>query len=322
MGFRFRKSVSLAKGVKLNINKKGVSISGGIKGKKSSSKRKSLSKSKLEVMENNPITSMLSIEAPKEIRSKFYPYQSILGGIGILCIFISFLKPILLPIGAMFIYSKITWRKQTDPAVVHYKNITKYYQSKKFKECIEAINYVLQHPQSDCKLNLIKAECYLNLEDDSAAYSTYKSFFAEFIDTVDNMPIYWSAKVNTILLALENLEFHFSLQVAETLENAKLSDVDNRLWKSYFKGLSFMGMNQYESAIHAFQDAIGRKRSMEEPFIDAHYQMGIAYAKLGKNSLAKQRFSRVYSAKSGYKKTSEIMELIKTGGVGNLISIL
>lgn len=32
MGFRFRKSISLGKGVRLNVSKRGVGVSGGVKG--------------------------------------------------------------------------------------------------------------------------------------------------------------------------------------------------------------------------------------------------------------------------------------------------
>ncbi|MBM7615892.1 DUF4236 domain-containing protein [Alkaliphilus hydrothermalis] len=344
MGLKFRKSVSLGKGLRLNLGKEGVSISGGVKGLrvgvgprgvrtsatipgtgvtitkslslqklKALTEQKNYAKSPVTVVEGSQIPKILSNETPIELRSKYYMFQSCLGCLAILCILTSYFEPLLLVAGGLLIVGKLLWRRQTDLTAIEYKNIGQHFRSKKYEQCIKSIDIVLQHPKADPKLLLLKAECYLNLDLTDLAYEVYQSFFNHHLHLLDDAPEYWSPKVNTILMAIEKGDSPFALNVAETLVNQNLDEIDNRLWKGYLKGLCFMGLEEFEAAIHSFKDAIGRKRSMEAPYIDTHYQMGIAYSQLGKNSLAKKRFIRVYSSNSNYKEIAEIMEAINAG---------
>lgn len=338
MGLKLGKSAILGKGLKLDVNKKSISFTSSTKGfhikinpkgihsnakipgtdltysQEFSFKGKTKKpKPRLEVIEKTTAIEFFNVELSKELRSSFYTLQAGLGVLGIVFIFASFKMPLLFFVGALCIILKTLWRKHTDPAIAQFKNAQKLYRSKKFSQCIEALDIALGSPHMNRNLLLVKADCYLNLDKPNKAYEAFSQYFKGQNVRELRSKLYWSPLLNTILLAIDQGDYDFAIDLAEDLEVFKPEVDDVNLWKGYLKGLSFMGKTQYEIAIEAFKDAVGKKRSMEEPYIDVHYQMGIAYLYLGKKSLAKDRLQRVYSANSRYKKINEIMQAIHSG---------
>lgn len=339
MGLRFKKSIKLGKGVRLNISKSGVGISGGVKGfrvgmgpkglrttasipgtgisyvKENSLGKGSKSKEKprIEVQSKSAYSAYLPQEVPKELKSDKYHLQGILGFIGIAFIFASYKNLIFMLIGLLFIFGKGAWRKKTDYAAKNYRDAVNFYKMRKYQQCIQSIDEVFTHPQAQADLYLAKAECLLELDDVNLAYRVYQKYFNSINPATLSSIDYWSPKANAIAMAIENKDYDFALKIIETLPEEEIQDIHFPLWKNFFKGLCFMGNEQYEIAIEAFKKAVGRKRKMEEPYIDCHYYMGIAYTRLGKTSLAHQRFQRVYASNTGYKNIASIMEAISSG---------
>ncbi|MCC5909971.1 MAG: DUF4236 domain-containing protein [Clostridiaceae bacterium] len=334
MGLRFRKSFKLGKGFRVNLSKSGVGISGGTKGfrvgvgprgtrttasipgtgisyvkeQRLGSSQGSKTKPRIKVESNYTSPSFLSSEVPKELKGKFYPLQSILGGVGIVFIFLTFLNPRLFLFGIAAIYGKGAWRKSTDKEAKSYRDALNYFKTKKYDKCIEALDHVLKHPSANKDLNLTKAECFLEMEEFDQAYFIYKEYFNRFNPVHLDIQQYWSPKASTIALSIEKKDYDFALKIIETLPEDTVDDIDFTLWKNYFKGQCFIGKGQYEVAIEAFKNAVGRKRRMEEPYIDCHYNMGVAYWKIGKKSLATKKFQRVYTANTSYKNIHAIID--------------
>ena len=338
MALELKKLASLGKGLKINVGKNGVSISGKVKKLKLSIGPKGLSasgpipgtsinysqtiplpkkkkKASLEVIEKGTSTVFLTQEYPKELRSNYYYMQSVLGGLGILLVFITFKYPYAFIAGIACIYGKSYWRKVTDPALHHYKNVYKSFRSKKYSNCIEEINKVLETPAMNRDLMLVKAECYLELEDFDSAHSVYSKYFTIKDPKGLNSRDYIPAIMNASILSVEKDDSQLLLKLAEALPDETLDKVDYKVWKHYFRGVAFMGQKEYQVAIEAFKNAVGKKQKMEEPLIDCHYQMGICHYLLGKTSLAKQSFQRVYSFNTSYKNISTIFNLINKGEV-------
>lgn len=247
------------------------------------------------------------MKAPSPVLLRF------LGIVGIVAIFLSYRFSILFFIGALCILLTALWRKKADPMADLIKTARGLYQRKKYTECIQRLDEALTYPNANRTLLLIKADCQLNLDNASMAYSTYREYFKLHDGPQFFHSAYWGPALNGIFLALNNKDYDFALNLCESLEGFKEEIQDMALWRGYLKGLAFMGMERLEAAIEAFKDALGKKRSMDHPYVDIHYQLGIAYGLLGKNSLARQRFTRVYSWNSNYKKISEIMDAIETG---------
>lgn len=336
MGFRFRKSIKLGKGIRLNVSKRGVGISGGMKGfrvgvgprgvrtttsipgtgisyvkeKSFKGNKQNKEKPRIDVQSKASYSSYLPQEVPKELKSNQYHLQSILGFIGIAFIFGSFKSLGFFVIGIFLIYAKGVWRKRTDIVTKNYRDAVNYYKTHKYHQCIEAINQVLTDSRASQDLLLVQAECYLELDQIDKAYEIYQKYFQR-VHPASLSPLdYWTPMANAIAIALDKKDDDFALMLTEVLPEDEIQDIDFSLWKNFFKGHCFIIKEQYDAAVEAFKKAIGRKRRMHEPYIDCHYYMAIAYAKLGKNSLAHQHFQRVYAAKSNYKNISAIIEAI------------
>lgn len=341
MAFELKKIAALGKGLKINVSKHGVSINGKLKKIKLTVNKKGISASgsipgtnislshtiplptlkkkvSIEVITKGSSGFLLAQEFPKELRSKYFYPQSLLGAVGIFLIAIAFKYPYALLAGIACIYGKGLWRKATDPYLHHYKNAFKHFKTKKHKKCAEDLKLVLQAPGINKDLMLVLAECYLELESIELAFKTYHEYFSlESIKTPVDIE-YIPAIMNAAILCVEMDESQLLLKLAETLPDETL---EYKVWKHYFRGVAFMRQGNYQVAIDAFKNAVGRRQKMEEPYIDCHYQMSICYYLLGKANLAKQAIHRVYSFNTGYKNTRDIYERLNKGEeIDNLIS--
>lgn len=343
MAFELRKIAALGKGLKINVSEKGVSINGKLKRVKLTVNKKGISASasipgtninlshtiplpklkkkvSLEVITKGSSAFLLSQELPKELRSKYYYLQSLMGAIGILLISIAFKYPYALLGGIACIYGKGLWRKATDPYLHHYKNAIKHFKTKKYKQCAEDLKLVLKAPGINKDLMLVMAECYLEVEGFDLAYETYRDYFS--LEKIQS-PIdkeYIPAIMNAAILCVEMNDNQLLLKLAELLPDETLDKVEYKVWKHYFRGVAFMGQENHQVAIDAFKNAVGRRQKMEEPYIDCHYKMSICYYLLGKTSLAKQAIHKVYSFNTGYKNTQLIYEGLNKGEkIDNLI---
>jgi tetratricopeptide (TPR) repeat protein len=336
MALKLNKIAALGKGLKIDVSKDGVSINGKFKKIKLKVDKKGISasgsipgtginlshtiplpalkkKARLEVITKGSSGSLLAREFPEELRSKYYYFQSMLGAAGILLIAIAFKYPYALLAGIACIYGKGLWRKATDPYLHHYKNAFKNFKAKKYKLCAEDLKIVLQAPGINKDLMLVLAECYLELESFDMAFKTYREFFtSEGIKASDEIQ-YISAVMNAALLFAERDESQLLLKLAEALPDETVDRVEYKPWKHYFRGVAFMSQGNYQVAIDAFKNAVGKRQKMEEPYIDCHYQIAICYYLLGKTSLAKQSIHRVYSFNTGYKNTRAIYERLNKG---------
>ncbi|WFD12431.1 tetratricopeptide repeat protein [Tepidibacter hydrothermalis] len=211
---------------------------------------------------------------------------------------------------SMFWSSK--WRLKTDWVEKHYLKAYKFYTSKKYDSCIPELDKVLEHPNANKDLELLKAECYSNLGNSDMAYRIYKKYFESIDISILSASDYWAPKASAIELLVNKKDFDLALVIAQSLPEEKFNGFDFSLWKNHMKGMCFLGKDQYEVALECFKTAVGRKRSMNYPYIDCHYFISFIYAKLGKKGLAKKKFQRVYAADPTYKNVSDFMDAIES----------
>ncbi len=336
MAFELKKIAALGNGLKINTGKNGVSISGKVKKVKVTVGPKGITasgeipgtgidfthniplpskkkKASIEVIEKGSSFSFLAQEYPKELRSRFYYLQSLLGVIGILLIFITFKYSYAFIGGIACIYGKGYWRKITDPALHHYKNAYKHFRTKKYRQCVEELDKTLKTPEISRDLMLVQAECLLELEDFDGAYTIYSKYFMlKNPDTLASKE-YIPAIMNAALLCVEKGDYRLLIQLAEALPDETLDKVEYKTWKHYFRATAFMEEGNHQIAIDAFKNAVGRKQRMEEPYIDSHYKMAICYYQLGKTNLAKQSIQKVYSYNTSYKNAAAIYNSLDKG---------
>lgn len=348
MGFRLRKSINLGGGMRLNLSRKGVGVSAGVKGFRVSagprgvtgtasipgtglgySKTMSLSNSKKSTTShyieyysssysNNSNSSphmdniFLPMNIPSNLKSRYYGLQRFLGYLSWFFLIGSFSNFTFFIIAAACFYARYGWRKITDKTALSYKKAFLKYRTKSYSECISALDTVLTHPKANQNLMLIKSECFLNINDTAKALETYKIFFS-FVSSLElNGTEYLLHKVKAIQLLIDNKEFDEALRICQSLPETETNGSDLATWKNYLKGLCFLVKEQYETANIAFRNAIGRKRNMEEPLIHCHYYLGTVYLKQGDKVNANKAFQKVYAANPTYKNINQIIETLNS----------
>ncbi len=169
----------------------------------------------LTVIGNPIVNKFISSSPPTHLRSSHYSLQAALGIAGILLIFISFKMPILFFIGVLLLYMRRKWRLKTDGHAINYRNAITALKKKKYTECIQNLNKLPYTSNSMSYLDLVKASCFLELEDLESAYKMYKNYFERTPTPLWSDPLYWSARENAVVLSLE----HENLELAKRILN-------------------------------------------------------------------------------------------------------
>lgn len=339
MNPKFKKSVNLGNGAGLNLGKKGLGLSVAAKGLRVSvgsrgltttasipgtglkaTFRKSLKGSGKPFMPAvRGRRELLSKNIPKDLKSPFYTLQTAAGWIGFLLMLLVFLEPIYFIPAALCLYVFFVWRKRTDPAAVSYKTAYRKYSAAAYAECISALDTVLVHPKADKSLLLVKARCHKNNGNPAAAVKAYSEFFEAYDPAALTDMEYLEYKTEAVKLLIEFKEYDTALKIAQSLSEEEIPGL--AVWKNYMKGLCFIGKEQFEAAVEVLRNAVGKKRAMEEPYIDCRYWLGIAYAKLNNNASAFKEFQKVYAANPAYKNVSEIINNTSTS-IGKIMNSL
>lgn len=167
-------------------------------------KNNSKDKKGLEVIGNPLVNKFLTSSLPGELHSAHYKYQAALGIVGILFIFFSFRMPFLFFAGAAILFARRHWRKKTDETAINYRNAMTSLKRKKYRDCIGHLDKLPLDHLSLHYLTLVKASCFLEMEDTQSAYRLYSDYFLKTPENIWSDPIYDSAQENAVILALEN----------------------------------------------------------------------------------------------------------------------
>ncbi len=187
----------------------------------------------LTVIGNPIINKFIASSPPTHLRSIHYSLQAVLGITGILLIFLSFKMPVLFFAGAIVLLIRRQWRLKTDNHAVNYRNAITALKKKKYAECIQNLSIIPYDDNSINYLDLVKASCFLELEDTESAYSLYKNYFEKTPSSHWSDPLYWSARENAVILSLE----HKNIELAKKILNEP-SDItennENIRWKAKY----------------------------------------------------------------------------------------
>jgi len=188
----------------------------------------------LEVI-SNPLTNKFISSSPStHLRSKYYSIQAALGVLGIMLVFLSFKMPVSFFAGAVLLYIRHQWRIKTDSyAISHRKAITAL-KKKKYAECIQMLDKIPSNDSESLYLPLVKASCYLELEDTENAYQLYRSFFERTPSSSWSDPIYWSAQENAVILALEHNHQGLAKKIIYSDKDRKTTAKEKIKWKAKY----------------------------------------------------------------------------------------
>jgi len=190
----------------------------------------------LVVIGNPLMNEFISSSPPSHLRSRFYSYQAALGISGIVLIFLSFRMPVLFFVGAVLLFIRRKWRQKTDDYAIHYRHAINALKKKKYHECIDHLNKIPYEDAPIGYLALVKASCYLELEDTESAYQLYESFFNTKPFSQWSDPLYWSAQENAVILSLEHNNFTLAEKILiSPAENSSAGNETAKWREQYLK---------------------------------------------------------------------------------------
>mgnify|MGYP001087812134 CR=1 FL=1 len=188
----------------------------------------------LTVIGNPLINEFISSSPPSNLRSRYYSYQAAMGVTGILLIFLSFRMPILFFAGAILLFIRRKWRQKTDEYAINYRHAINSLKKKKYNECIDYLNKIPYEDATIGFLSLVKASCYLELEDTESAYLLYETFFNTKPFSQWSDPIYWSAQENAVVLSLEHKNFALAEKILCSSTKSDSASNETAKWKEQY----------------------------------------------------------------------------------------
>lgn len=317
MGWRFRKSFSLGKGVRINVSQRGIGMSVGGKGfrvgvnskgiytstsipgtglyridylskakKKQSAKNSSLSNYPNEITVPQ-ITSVDPLPTPPEL----------LAGTGKGCLW-TIVSLILLAwqplLGIVSILFQVAFyfKNSKSPqklALKHFNLGKAAYQKQDYQAALDNFLQTLELMPNIKSLNLTIADLYLRLED----YQNAISFLEKYLE--DN-PQDNAAKIKLANALAHNEEYNKALKVLQDLP----ADLKNQLNIINAIAICFMKLNKFDLALEVLEGGPLLKRKMDEDMKLFRYLLGVCYKEVGNKAKAVKQLKKVYAADINY----------------------
>mgnify|MGYP000860835722 CR=1 FL=1 len=320
MGLRFRKSIKLAKGVRLNLGAKSSSLSFGGKGHtlnigskgmrstyslpgtgvsySTSTGSKPYHKTNYRTTKNNT----------NIITEKEYPFED-LKNPGCILIVLSLIFAFINSLGwwifAISLIINFVYKNRPEYKKVKYHNLAVMaYRNAHYNKALEFINKSLNEDRT---------------------YIPPKMLFS--IICHDKLGRYEDAITTSMTLingVNANHEDRFMAQIIIADSYMELNDYNNavREWQKVAEnentlvkkmrymslGKCFYYLSQYEAAVEQFKQGPVLRRTFDEDVLEAKYWLGISYFALGDAKKAKTQLAAVYSQNMDYEDVAEYME--------------
>jgi tetratricopeptide (TPR) repeat protein len=309
MGVRFRRSIRVAKGVKLNLSKSGIGVSGGVKGARVGigprgayrslgipgtgifmfdylGKKKKPSSQQNHTHPKEPQTPPLPPAELPQLSLPSYPNFLLV---------ISLILLITIPlIGILGLLAYIIIRVNLNktPLYQAHKLITEGAQHLKKDNHTEAINAyesALNLCPAANSLNKTLADLYLTEENFTAAAQSYQAYLTDHPEDTAVKPKYAislarSGNIEEAISTLQSLpqELQEHPQIISTL------------------GAFFLEADHPEMALNVLKNGPTRRRIMDEDMMLFRYTLGLAYQENGDRKNALNQFQRVYAKDINY----------------------
>ena len=305
MGWRFRKSISLGKGVRLNIGKKSLGISAGIKGARiGTGSRGAYSSFGI------PGTGIYSInylnkKSPKlnKTSSMTTNYNNQSFGLGCSAFIIGTIELILLftipPLGLILVIASFIalyfWNKSPKQKAKNMLNKARRLLDKNnFEESITMLNEAKKLDANNTIIDLVLGSA---LHD-----------YGKYEDAIKYLKNYLYSDPNslgtTIVLAnclYKTKQYKEAIEILQKLPDEQ--EVDLQVIQ--LLGACFAALKQYDLAISVFKKAPLQKRNLDEALKELHYNLGVIYEQSGDKNNALKHFKRVYAEDTNYRDVAE-----------------
>lgn len=309
MGLRFRKSISLGKGARINIGKKGLGFSVGTKGA-----RIGIGSRGAYTSAGIPGSGLYSVNymgKGKKSSRTLSSAQSVSSGnfwVGLLVIIeiiIFIANPVfglvLLVIGGVsYYYWSKTPKQQAKKRLIKAR---KFFNQQKYDEAIKLLNEAKKLDVENDDILYLLGASYHNFEKYDEAIKPLKSFLAKFPENIDVQMIlancyYKTEKYKEAIVILQKVpeDFEQYLKIIQLL------------------GACFYAQKKYDLAIDVFKKAPLQKRKLDGNLMEVHYNLALIYEESGDKKNALKHLKKVYAQDVEYRDVSEKLELLEKQG--------
>lgn len=303
MGLRFRKSISLGKGVRVNISKSGIGMSAGVKGA-----RIGLSSRKGTYVSGGiPGTGIYGISYAKgggRSATSASSGDSAKGCLMLLAAVIGL---------GMLVAAPLLAAVLTAGGVAFYFWYSRTPKAKTKKLVGEARKLLSADDNAQALTKLREAE-KLGVENDDLPYLLGAALnnTRHSKEAIPYLEKHLSAHPDDIAIqmALANCyystdQFDKTIRIIQSLPE----DAQNYPKALSLLGLSFAEQKKFDLAIDVMEKGPLRKRRLDDTLIEYHYNTALIYESAGDKKKALKHFKKVYAENTSYK---EVSEKIKT----------
>ena len=303
MSWRFRKSISLSKRLRLNIGKKGFGVSAGVKGL-----RVGVGSKGVYTSAGIPGTGLYSVNyAGKNSKSSGRTISNSSGSmtgclfviLGIVGLILLILVPVvgfpLLIIGGIIYYF---WSKQPkQKAIQKFTRAENFFNQQNYEEAIVLLNEANQLDKDNYDVIRLLGSTLHNSEKYDEAIKYFKNFLVTNPTDIDTQIIYANClykikKYKEAINVLQKLpeDFELNLKVIQLL------------------GACFAAQKQFDLAISVFKKAPLQKRNLDDDLMELHYNLALIYEESGDENNALKHFKKVYAENVGYRDVAQKIE--------------
>lgn len=306
MGFRFRKSISLGKGIRLNVGKKGLGISAGVKGFRvgvgsrgayTSSSIPGTGISWVNYAKGNK-TNNIPSNNPSQASQGFSPGCLLVIIAVLLIAFLHVIGIVLVIIGAVIYYF---WANQPEQKAKRLlTKAKKIFSNQNWGQTITLLQEANKLDPKNIEVIHLLGGCFYNFEkfEDAAKY-------LEEYNKIEQFNYNAQLVLATCFYRLE--KYQEAIDILQTFpseesENLKVIEV---------MGMCFAGEKKYDIAINVFKKAPLLKRNLDDDLIELHYNLALVYEESGDKKNAIKHFKKVYAVDTDYKDVSEKLQKLE-----------
>lgn len=303
MGLRFRKSISLGKGARINLSKSGIGMSVGVKGARVGFNSKGTYTSVGIPGTGIYSTQYASSKRPQVASSSSSTEESIKKGGGCLLIVIWLIVVVINPaIGiTMLVAAGIGyWAWSRTPKRQAAKRVAqakKLFNDQKYDEAIVLLLEAHKFdPTNDQAVYLLGA-CSHN----SGKFNDAIVYFQMYLELDPE-----NAEIK-LLLAHSHYNAENYNEAIHILQKFP-DEGEPNIKVIQLLGACFHAQKRYDLAIDVFKKAPLLKRKLDEDLLELHYNLATVYADSGDNKNALKHYKKVYAHDVGYRDVAEKVE--------------
>lgn len=303
MAWRFRKSMSLGKGIRLNFGKKGIGMSVGVKGF-----RVGVGSKGAYTSTSIPGTGLYSVNYLKK-NSQSLQSSSALNSsssnntliwiFGIIGLILLFSAPAL---GFLFLVATGTtyyfWSQQPkQKAKKKFKQGRKFFNNQNFEEAIRLLKEAQLLDTENQNITYLLGGALHNAEKYEEALKYLQPYFI-------NNPMDFKTQLLLAHCYYKTKNFDLAIKLLQTIPE----DFEQSLKVIQMLGACFAEQKKYDLAISVFKKAPLQKRNLDEDLMEVHYNLGLIYEESGNKNNALKHFKKVYAENANYRNVTEKVE--------------